>query len=80
MHIVEDLVDVNFGVDEPAPLLVCDQIGSQQQVTAQAMQMLITAGALSNDPALERHIRQRFGLPAPDPDAPAPAPAPGDVA
>lgn len=73
-HIVEDIVDVNWGPEEPAPQLVCEEIGSRQAATAQAIQMLLTAGALSNDPALERHMRQKYGLPDRDPGAPPPDP------
>lgn len=69
-HVVEDLVDWNWGPDEPAPRLVFDEIGSRHAATAAAIKMLIDAGALSNDPALERHLRQTYGLPSADPDAP----------
>lgn len=73
-HVVEDIVDVNYGPDEPAPLIEFEEIGSRQAATAQAIQMLITAGALSSDPALERHMRQKYGLPDRDPAAPPPEP------
>lgn len=69
-HVVEDLVDWNWGPDEPAPRIVFDEIGSRHASTAQAIKLLIDAGALSSDPALERHLRQAYGLPSPDPDAP----------
>lgn len=79
-HVVEDLVDVNWGPDEPAPLLVCDEIGSRQDATAAALQMLVNAGLLTPDERLELFVRQATGLPAPDPNAPPapepPAPAP----
>ncbi|MEU9805034.1 hypothetical protein [Mycobacterium sp. NPDC050853] len=68
-HIVEDLVDLNFGVDEPAPLLVCDEIGSRQDATAAALGMLVMAGILTPDPRLEAFERQTLGLPSSDPDA-----------
>lgn len=63
-HVVEDLVDINFGPDEPAPKLVCDEIGSRQDATAAALQMLVSAGLLTADPRLEAFIRQVTGLPA----------------
>ena len=44
-HIVEDWVDLNFGPDEPAPRIVFEEIGSQQAATAQALKMLVDAGA-----------------------------------
>lgn len=71
-HVVEDIVDVNWGPDEPAPLLVCDEIGSRQDATAAALQMLVNAGLLTPDPRLESFIRSTAGLPGPDPDAPEP--------
>lgn len=69
-HIVEDLIDLNFGVDESAPLLVFDEIGSRQDATAAALNLLVTAGLLTPDPRLEAFIRSASGLPGPDPDAP----------
>ena len=77
-HIVEDLVDVNWGPDEPAPLLVCDEIGSRQDATAAALQMLVNAGIITPDERLELFVRQAAGLPAPDP-ATADQPAPPDT-
>lgn len=67
-HIVEDLVDVNWGEDEPAPLLCFDEIGSRQDATAAALQMLVNAGLLTPDERLEMFVRQSTGLPSPDPD------------
>jgi hypothetical protein len=76
-HIVEDLVDVNWGPDEPTPLLVFDEIGSRQDAAASALQMLVNAGLLTPDERLELFIRQSAGLPSPDPDASEP-PEPGE--
>lgn len=72
--IVEDLVDLNWGPDEPTPLLVFDEIGSRQDATAAALQMLVMSGLLTPDPRLEQFLRQSTGLPAPDPNAPPPEP------
>jgi hypothetical protein len=66
-HVVEDLVDVNFGEDEPAPRLVFDEIGSRRDATAAAIKMLIDAGAIFPDRELEEFIRLAYGLPAKDP-------------
>ena len=79
-HIVEDLVDLNFGPDEPTPLLVCDEIGSRQDATASALQMLVNAGLLTPDERLELFIRQSTGLPSRDPNAPDPQPDPAPTA
>ncbi|XTP37094.1 phage portal protein family protein [Mycobacterium sp. TJFP1] len=67
-HIVEDIVDRNWGPDEPAPLLVFDEIGSRQDATAAALQMLVNAGLLTPDARLEQFLRTASGLPSPDPD------------
>ena len=88
-HIVEDLVDINFGQDVPAPLIVADEIGAEQEATAAGLKMFVEAGLLSPDVLVEQTLRQRLGLPA-KPDEPAedesaappqrPAPAPMTVA
>jgi hypothetical protein len=68
-HIVEDMVDLNFGSDEPAPRIVFDEIGSQHTATAEAIKALIDAGAVFPDRALEEFVRQAYGLPAKEPKA-----------
>jgi hypothetical protein len=72
-HIVEDLVDVNFGPTEPAPRIVFDEIGSRQAATAAAIKSLYDAGALKPDEPLREFIRQQYGMPGEDPDTAAPA-------
>lgn len=66
-HVIEDLVDVNWGPDEASPRLVHDEIGSQQPATAEAIKMLIDCGALHPDPTLEGYLRARHLLPAAEP-------------
>lgn len=63
-HIIEDLVDLNWGPDEPAPRLVFDEIGSRHPATAEAIKALIDCGALTADPELETHLRTIYGLPS----------------
>lgn len=63
-HIVEDLVDLNFGPDVPAPLIVADEIGAEQEATAAGLKMFVEAGLLSPDVLVEQTLRQRLGLPA----------------
>jgi len=65
-HIVEDLVDINFGEDEPAPRIVFDEIGSRQDATAAALKMLVDAGLLEADEAVKIAVRQAWGMPAAD--------------
>jgi hypothetical protein len=74
-HVIEDLVDLNFGEDEPAPRLVFDEIGSQQAATAQALKLLVDAGVIHPDQILEETSRQQYGLPPADPSTATPPPA-----
>ena len=73
-HVIEDLVDVNFGPDEPAPRLVFDEIGAQSQATVEALKLLHDAGLLDEDETLKQFLRVKFKLPRPDPAAVEPAP------
>lgn len=74
-HVVEDIVDINFGPDEPSPKLVFDEIGSRQDATAAALQMLVNARLITPDERLEQFLRQSTGLPASDPETAVPDPA-----
>lgn len=67
-HVVEDLVDINFGADEGCPLLTFDEIGSRQDASAAALQLLVNSGLITPDPNLEAFERQQMGLPQVDPD------------
>jgi hypothetical protein len=66
-HVVEDMVDWNWGTDEPAPVIGFQEIGSQQQATAAAIKLLTDAGILLPDKSLEEAMRQTLGLPPKDP-------------
>lgn len=68
-HIVEDLVDINFGESVTAPRIVFDEIGSRQDLTAQSFKTLIDAGLIRIDGSLEQYTRQQYGLPQPAPGA-----------
>lgn len=75
-HIIEDLVDINFGENEPAPRLVFDEIGSRQAATAAALKTLVDAGVIRPDEVLEESSRQQYGLPPADPSTVRKPPAP----
>lgn len=62
-HVVEDLVDLNWGEDEPAPKIGFDEIGSRHPATAEAIKALIDCGALSPDGGVEEYVRNAYGLP-----------------
>lgn len=63
-HVVEDLVDVNWGPDEPAPRVVFQEIGSRRDASADAIKVLVDAGVIRTDRDLEEFVRDTFGLPA----------------
>lgn len=57
------VTDWNYGEDEPAPRVIVTGVGADDAVTADALNLLLTSGALSADPALEADVRRRYGLP-----------------
>lgn len=65
-HIVEDLVDINFGSEVAAPRIVFEEIGSRQDATAAALKTLVDAQILFPDRGLEEYVREQSGLPAKD--------------
>ena len=62
-HVIEDLVDLNWGTAEPAPRLVYEPIGKEHPATADAIKTLVDAGVLTVDATLEAHMRELYGLP-----------------
>lgn len=78
-HVVEDLVDLNWGEDEPAPRVVFDEIGSRHTATAEAIKALIDAGAVFPDRQLEEFLRTTYGLPSKAPAPGTPPPENGDA-
>jgi hypothetical protein len=74
-HVVEDLVDLNFGTEVPAPRLVCEPIGAEFPATAEALKSLVDAGIVIPDDALEAATRAGYGLPVSDRQTSRVAPA-----
>lgn len=68
-HIVEDLVDHNFGLDVPAPRIVFDDLAGQDQALAYAIKALVDAGVIQPDGALETYLRTAYRLPQQDNNA-----------
>jgi hypothetical protein len=62
-HVVEDLVDRNYGPTVRAPRIVPAKIGAQHPATAEAIRALLEAGAITADDKLEAHLRNLYGLP-----------------
>jgi hypothetical protein len=63
-HIVEDLVDWNWGPDELAPKIVFDEVGAKNESLVMAIKMLVDAGVIIPDRVTEEFVRQLVGLPA----------------
>ncbi|GAA3721732.1 hypothetical protein GCM10022224_103970 [Nonomuraea antimicrobica] len=61
--VVTQLVDFNFGEDEPAPKVIAADVGTRHEVTAEALQLLLSVGAITADDELEAYIRQAMRLP-----------------
>jgi hypothetical protein len=61
--ILTNMVDVNWGPDEPAPRMVCTDVGENYEVTAESLEFLTRYGALSPDESLDDWIRDRWRLP-----------------
>lgn len=84
-----EMVDNNWGEDEPAPQILCTDI-SRPEITSEAIAQLTQAGALTPEITLENDVRQRYNLPTITPEdreaaqpkpppEPAPASAPAPV-
>jgi len=63
-HVIEDLVDVNFGTDVQAPRLAFDQIGAVHVPPATDLAALAKAGVLQVGPVLENFVRTMYGISA----------------
>ncbi|HWU30203.1 MAG TPA: hypothetical protein VN041_14060 [Microbacterium sp.] len=66
-HVVEDLVDINWGPDELAPIISPSRLGKDHPLVAESIRALVDAKVITPDETLEKHIRASAGLPAPDP-------------
>jgi hypothetical protein len=67
-HVIEDPVDINFSIDENAPLLKFDTETDKRYSVAD-LKLLIDAGALTPYPELEEYLRSEGDLPKPkDPE------------
>jgi hypothetical protein len=78
-HVIRDLVELNYGPDEPYPLIRCDEITADTDLTAEALKQLADGGYIIPGPELEAFLRKRYKMPtetlapaAPAVDDPAP--------
>jgi hypothetical protein len=75
-HVIRDLVELNWGPDEPYPLLRCDEITADTDLTAEAIKQLVEAGVIVPDQDLEDFFRNRYGFPSAGTPFPKPDPPP----
>lgn len=68
-HVVEDLVDLNYGPDEAAPRIVYDDLSGQDEALAYAIKALVDAGVITPDDATETFMRSKYKLPERSGDA-----------
>jgi hypothetical protein len=77
-HVIEDLVDLNFGIDEQVPLLTFERDDDPSSAVVDLVS-LTNAGLIEPDEDLRAFVRDRYKLPEPieeeDPDEPVTVPA-----
>lgn len=66
-HVIRDLVELNFGVDEPYPVLTAGDLSANKAITTTALKELVDAGVIVPDDKLEAFMRSTSGLPVADP-------------
>lgn len=80
-HVVRDWWELNYGADEPYPVLRCDDLSADAIPNVDALVSLAGQGLITGDDPLEADLRRRLHLPAADPATarvnPATTPAPG---
>lgn len=61
-HVIEDIVDWNWGEDEPAPRLVWSE-KREQPLSIADLAQAVTSGALVMDAELQKWVRDRYSMP-----------------
>lgn len=75
-QLVVPLVDANWGENEPAPQIVCGEVGQDVETTAQDVYWLTAYAGVKPDRPWREWVRQQRGAPPEDPDDPIYATAP----
>lgn len=73
-HIIRDLVEFNFGPDEPYPVMTPGDLKSNVDLDPELLGTLVSAGLVIPDSTLEAYTRTRFNLPEANPDRPVGTP------
>ncbi|ALY09656.1 portal protein [Arthrobacter phage Martha] len=75
-HVIRDLVELNFGPDEPYPALVPGNMSENKKITTASLKELVDAGVITVDDTLEDYMRRVEGLPERDKSTAREKPAP----
>jgi hypothetical protein len=70
-HVVENMIDWNFGIDENAPLLTWDE-DPESRITATDFVALVDAGCIVVDDEVRTWLTDRWGISDPGPTTPTP--------
>lgn len=62
-HVIHDMVDWNWGEDEPSPLLEWSHPLGEQSLAVSDLVSMVQAGVITMDSETERSVRQRTRLP-----------------
>lgn len=65
-HVIRDLVELNFGPEEPYPVLRPGDLSANRAITTTAVKELVDAGIIKPDDRLEEFFRAANGLPVID--------------
>lgn len=65
-HVIRDLVEANFGADEPYPVMTCADVKASGDVDPTVLKTLVDAGIIKPDATMETYTRNKLGLPKAD--------------
>ncbi|WP_146008976.1 phage portal protein family protein [Zhihengliuella halotolerans] len=65
-HIIRDLVELNFGPDEPYPALTPGNLRASQGISVEELSTLVNSKVIQPDDQLEGFVRSNHGLPQVD--------------
>jgi hypothetical protein len=70
-HVIENMVDWNYGIDENAPLITWDE-DPESRITATDFVALVDAGCIVVDDEVRTWLTDRWGISDPGPGTPTP--------
>lgn len=67
-HVIRDLVELNFGPNEPYPVLTPGALSASRNIDPAVLKNLVDAGVITPSDLDEEYIRAKYGLPEMDPE------------